>query len=283
MERPDVDVIYLLSPQWFGLHPVELACAAGKPVYCALPLAGDLAELEPLARRVEATGIVVHARVRPPVLPGDAPAQRAAGDALGPPRLILGHSRLFGFDRYAHARPDDPDRSRPAADRPGELPARLVRFLFQSPPGARCSGVRRVVLPAEAGDGAGLRELRRRLRRRARWPRSPTAATTAHAGARPAGSCPPPGFQVYAERGAAWLEMPDRIQWSDAERDPRGAAAAGADRRRRAQRPVPPPGPRASRWPRRSATPWLSPAWFTTCDRASPRDAHVRPRGSSRS
>ena len=25
---------------------------------------------------------------------------------------------------------------------------------------------------------------------------------------------PPPGFQVFAERGAAWLEMPERIQWS---------------------------------------------------------------------
>ena len=26
---------------------------------------------------------------------------------------------------------------------------------------------------------------------------------------------PQPGFQVYAENGAAWLEMPDRICWSD--------------------------------------------------------------------
>ncbi len=28
---------------------------------------------------------------------------------------------------------------------------------------------------------------------------------------------PQPGFQVYAERGTAWLEMPDRIEWTDAE------------------------------------------------------------------
>jgi hypothetical protein len=26
---------------------------------------------------------------------------------------------------------------------------------------------------------------------------------------------PPQGFQIFAERGAAWLEMPDRIHWSD--------------------------------------------------------------------
>ena len=77
VERPDVDVVYLLSPQWFGLHPVQLACAAGKPVYCALPLAGDLAELERLAARVEESGIAVHARVRPPVLPGDACGSRS--------------------------------------------------------------------------------------------------------------------------------------------------------------------------------------------------------------
>src|SRR5271165_7437151 len=57
VERPDVDVIYLLSPQWFGLHPAHLACVAGKGVYCALPLAADLAELERLAKRVEETGI----------------------------------------------------------------------------------------------------------------------------------------------------------------------------------------------------------------------------------
>src|SRR4051812_33148901 len=25
IERPDVDVIYVLTPQWFGLHPVEIA------------------------------------------------------------------------------------------------------------------------------------------------------------------------------------------------------------------------------------------------------------------
>ena len=28
---------------------------------------------------------------------------------------------------------------------------------------------------------------------------------------------PAPGFQVFAERGAAWLELPDRIQWTDAQ------------------------------------------------------------------
>ena len=80
VERPDVDVIYLLSRQWFGLHPIALACAAGKPVYCALA-AGRRPRR---ARGAGPAGRVerhrLHAGVRPAVLSGDAAAQGAAGD-----------------------------------------------------------------------------------------------------------------------------------------------------------------------------------------------------------
>src|SRR5262249_3517839 len=58
IRRHDVDAVYLLSPQWFGLHPIRLACAEGKAIYCALPLAGDLAELEALAGMVDSSRIV---------------------------------------------------------------------------------------------------------------------------------------------------------------------------------------------------------------------------------
>src|SRR3954468_16520678 len=27
IERPDVDAVYLLTPQWFGLYPIQLACS----------------------------------------------------------------------------------------------------------------------------------------------------------------------------------------------------------------------------------------------------------------
>ena len=32
INRNDVDVIFLLSPQWFGLHSLELAVSSGKPL-----------------------------------------------------------------------------------------------------------------------------------------------------------------------------------------------------------------------------------------------------------
>ena len=67
---------------------------------------------------------------------------------------------------------------------------------------------------------------------------------------------PAAGFQVYAERGAAWLEMPDRIQWSD---------PSGTHEERLPLEPTVGDvlndqfhgwSAATSRWPRRSTTPW---------------------------
>ena len=126
VERPDVDVIYLLSRQWFGLHPISLACAAGKPVYCALPLADDLAELESLATAGRAKRHRLHARVRPALLPGDPAAQGAAGDATGPAaadRRAFPALRLRSLCRPGS---DNADRAGTALDRSRQLSARLV-------------------------------------------------------------------------------------------------------------------------------------------------------------
>ena len=90
VERPDVDVIYLLSRQWFGLHPIELACAAGKPVYCALPLADDLAELEALAKLVEQSGIVFMPEFARRCYPATLRLKELLATQLGPPRLVVG-------------------------------------------------------------------------------------------------------------------------------------------------------------------------------------------------
>jgi predicted dehydrogenase len=41
LERTDVEALLLLDRAWYGLWPLELACRAGKPVFCAPSLAGD--------------------------------------------------------------------------------------------------------------------------------------------------------------------------------------------------------------------------------------------------
>jgi predicted dehydrogenase len=135
--------------------------------------------------------------------------------SLGPPRLILGHARLFGFDRYALPGPATQIAPAPLVIDPGSYLLDWCVFLFQSLPVAM-GGLRSVVFPAEAGGniepdfesfvtvftGGATAEIAYGRYHRVRWGEASRFL-------------PASGFQVYAERGAAWLEMPDRIQWWD--------------------------------------------------------------------
>ena len=157
----------------------------------------------------------LHARVRPAVLPGLDPAPRAAGD--GPRPAPAGHrpGPALRVRPLRPARPVDPDRPRAAAARPRQLPPRLVALRLRGRADGRPRERER--RPAGARDG--------RPRRRDRSPSSSPAAgwrsgtcRRYHRGAwgESAKFLPPPGVQVFAERGAAWVEMPDRVVWADA-------------------------------------------------------------------
>ncbi len=216
VERPDVDVIYLLSRQWFGLHPIALACAAGKPVYCALPLADDLPELEELVKLVEAGRIVFMPEFARRCYPATLRLKELLATELGPPRLIVGHSRLYGFDRYAVPGPTTQIAPAPLLIDPGSYLLDWCTFVFQSMPEA-VQGVRCRVIPG-AAPGPEESDFESFV---ARFASGATAHISFGLYQR---ACwgdatrflPPPGFQVYAERGVASLEMPERIQWSGA-------------------------------------------------------------------
>ena len=139
-------------------------------------------------------GIAVHARVRPAVLPGDAcGSKELLATTLGPPRLILGQSRLFGFDRYAVPGPTTQIAPAPLLIDPGSY---LLDWCCVPLPGAarsRSAGRGAMVVPTGkgaapspdfesfvAGFPAGA------LAQIALRPLSPRSA-----GERPAGSCPP--------------------------------------------------------------------------------------------
>jgi predicted dehydrogenase len=220
--RPDVDAVYLLTPQWFGLHPIRLACAEQKAVYCALPLAGDRGELEALTGLVDANRIVFMPEFARRCYPATLRLKELLETRLGPPRLIVGQSWLFNFDRYAVPGPTTQIAPAPLAIDPGSYLLDWCHFLFQAYP-TSVWGDRRTVIPGPRDDGNA--------------PGGTDAASDFEtfavdypggAGARisygryhrgPWGEAsrflPPQGFQVFAERGAAWIELPDRVQWSD--------------------------------------------------------------------
>jgi len=219
VDRPDVDVIHLLTPQWFGLHPIELACRARKPVYCALPLAVEPAGLAGLVGRIEASGIPFMPEFARRFYPATLRLRELLATTLGPPRLVVGHSRLFGYDRYGLPGPATQMTPAPLLLDPGGYLLDWCCFLFGAEP-VTLQGSGGVVLPTPGDSspspaepdyesfsaefpGGGLAQVSFGRYHRESWGEATKFL-------------PPPGFQVYAQRGAAWLEMPDRIQWSDA-------------------------------------------------------------------
>ncbi len=214
VERPDVDVIYLLARQWFGLHPIALACAAGKPVYCGLPLANDLAELEAIVPLVEESGIAFMPEFARRCYPATLRLKELLATELGPPRLVIGQTRLYGFDRYAIPGPTTQIAPAPLAIDPGSYLVDWCCYLFQSRPetleGFRC----RVLSASDPSDHEADFESFV-----ARFSGGATAQVSYGRYHRTAWGdasrfLPAPGFQVYAEKGAAWIEMPEKIQWS---------------------------------------------------------------------
>jgi predicted dehydrogenase len=216
VERPDVDVIYLLSRQWFGLHPLVLACGAGKPVYCALPLADDLDELETLVQLVEGSGLVFMPEFARRCYPATLRLKELLATEMGLPRLVLGHSRLYGFDRYALPGPTTQIAPAPLLIDPGSYLLDWCGFIFQAlPESVQGFGCRVILAEDPADEDSDFESFVASFARGAsahisfgRYQRAGWGEASRF--------LPPPGFQVFAERGAAWLEMPERIQWSSA-------------------------------------------------------------------
>ncbi|WP_250846919.1 Gfo/Idh/MocA family protein [Aquisphaera insulae] len=216
VSRTDVDVIYVLSPQWFGLHPLALACEAKKSVYCGLPLAESADELEGLARQVGEAGIAFMPEFARRCYPATLRLKELLATSLGPPRLILGQSRLFGFDRYAVPGPSTQLAPSPLLVDPGSYLLDWCCSLMNALPES-VGGARAQVVPAAEGKppepdfgsfvaefpGGASAQVSFGRYDRGRWGEASRFL-------------PPAGFQVFAERGAAWLELPERIQWSDA-------------------------------------------------------------------
>jgi predicted dehydrogenase len=217
VERPDVDVVYLLNPQWFGLHAAVLAAAAGKPVYCALPVGAYPEELEALAanRGAEAAPFVPELARR--FYPATLRLRELMATRLGPPRRIVGHARFFGYDRYGPPGPATQSAPLPMAVDPAGNLLDWCRFVMQAEPRTiQAFGSTALVTegaPEATEDHGGfLLEFPAgavALVTFERFHRTPWGDSTRY--------LPPPGFQVYCERGAAWLEIPDRICWTDAE------------------------------------------------------------------
>jgi predicted dehydrogenase len=211
IERADVEAIYLLTPQWFGLHPIRLACEARKAIYSSLPPASDPEALERLAPLIRQSGVPYMPELARRFYPASLRLRELMATVLGRPQVVLGHTRLFGFDRYGAPGPSTQLAPVPLVIDPGSYLLDWCRFVFGEEPVKVC-GVEGVNSADGSSDfvgttlefpGGGRAQVDIGRYHRAIWGEATRFL-------------PQPGFQVYAEKGAAWLEMPDRICWSDA-------------------------------------------------------------------
>jgi predicted dehydrogenase len=188
IERADVQAVLLLEQHWFGLWPVERACALRKPVFSAVPLMADAEHAERLRAEVTAAGqpvLMAHPLACAPAL--DRLRQLLAGP-LGPARLVRAEAQV----------------------RSGEAGAAA---LLQSPAAAALAAACTELVGAAAGDVAlagaagGLTT--------AFFDLGDGRAVQINLCAAPAGGRPY-RIEVAAAHGTAWALPPARLGWRDA-------------------------------------------------------------------
>ena len=208
--RDDVDAVLVLTPQWFGAHPIGIAAEAGKPIYSALPPGGEPEALEALAERIRASGAPFMPELARRFYPATIRLRELVASTLGPITSILGQARVSGFDRYGAPGPSTQLAPAPLAIDPGGFLLDWCRFVFDREPSrvrateasaAKLDGPDHLGLNLEFGDGRFAQVTVDRM------PPGDEADLSR--------TLPPPGFHVVAERGSAWVEMPDRIVWKD--------------------------------------------------------------------
>ena len=93
-ERPDIDAVLILSPEWYGPLPILAACDAGKAVYCADALDLDADQARFLKQHVDRSGVAFMAEFPRRLYPATLRLKELIATRLGPPRLVFGHQRL---------------------------------------------------------------------------------------------------------------------------------------------------------------------------------------------
>jgi len=93
VQREDIDVVFVLAPQWFGAMPILAACEAGKAIYCAVGLDLDADEAQTVKRRVEEAGVAFVAEFPRRQAPATIRLKELIATQLGAPRLLFCHER----------------------------------------------------------------------------------------------------------------------------------------------------------------------------------------------
>ena len=124
-----------------------MACSLGKPIYCALPISGEAEDLARVDAAVRSSGVPFMPEFARRFYPTSIRLRELLATKLGPPRLVVGQGRLFGFDRYGQPGPSTQIAPASLLVDPGSYLLDWCRFVFQAEPTAVQGWIRRRSCP----------------------------------------------------------------------------------------------------------------------------------------
>ncbi len=94
VERPDIEAVLSLGPDWVGHLPMLAACEAGKAVYSAAALEISPDQATQVKERVDRSGVAFMAEFSRRHAAATVRLKELIATRLGPPQLIFCHQRM---------------------------------------------------------------------------------------------------------------------------------------------------------------------------------------------
>lgn len=94
IERPDIDAVLALAPDWVGPLPLIAASEAGKAVYCSTALDISPEQADEIKRRIDKSGVAFMAEFPRRYAPATLRLKELIATRLGAPKLLFAHDRM---------------------------------------------------------------------------------------------------------------------------------------------------------------------------------------------
>jgi predicted dehydrogenase len=206
IERDDVDAVYLLGGSWLGLEPVQAACRANKAIFLGRPVGVDMPCADEVLQAVQSSDVRFMVEFPWRFYPATVRLMELLASGLGAPQLAFCEQHVFESEKRAWACGQTDAECNEVALHLADW----MRFVFSQNP----THVESTRSHLTAGPSRGFETLI------ARFSESAIGQATVHRFLQPqwteaANFRRVSRFQVIAQHGVAFLEMPGEITWFD--------------------------------------------------------------------
>ena len=207
IDRPDVDVDLSAHPAMVRPPPDRNRLRPGQADLLCLAADGDVGELERLDALIRSCGIPFMPEFARRFYPTTLRLRELLATMLGPPRLVVGQGRLFGFDRYGQPGPSTQIAPAPLARGPRAVICSTGADSYSRPSRPRCWAGAERSCPKGEGIGTTISAYLLEFEGGAVAQVSAGRYHRAH-GEMPAGSCPSPESRSSPSEGSPGWRCP---------------------------------------------------------------------------